>query len=267
MNISTRGLRSAILVALMIFPGPSACGESDSGVEPEPEPEPQAPEPTALSCFDPPSNLVAWWPGDGNAEDIVGAADGIESGGATYDAGYVGQAFNLDGVAATVLLDEVTAPRSFTVEAWVRPARASGREAIYGDAYSGLQLLDGRVAWWQDDNARDAPAAGVACLGEERCDRLVGAERLAPDRWRHIALTFSSNELRSYVDGQLDRSVVFADGFMTTSLGPGIGMYSREDFPHWFAGLIDELSVYSRPLLPEEIEAIWDAGSMGKCKA
>jgi hypothetical protein len=45
------------------------------------------------SCTPPPSGLVGWWPGDGNANDIVG-------GDVAYVPGEVGQAFSFDASAA-----------------------------------------------------------------------------------------------------------------------------------------------------------------------
>ena len=43
------------------------------------------------TCVDPPSGLVSWWPGDGNASDIVDGNDGALENGATFAAGHVGQ--------------------------------------------------------------------------------------------------------------------------------------------------------------------------------
>jgi hypothetical protein len=44
------------------------------------------------TCVQPPSGLVSWWPGDGNAEDIVDGNDGVLQNGATFADGKVGQA-------------------------------------------------------------------------------------------------------------------------------------------------------------------------------
>ena len=40
----------------------------------------------APGCLTPPSGLAGWWPGDGNANDIVGANNGTLQGGATATA-------------------------------------------------------------------------------------------------------------------------------------------------------------------------------------
>ena len=53
---------------------------------------------TAQTCVQPPAGLVSWWPGEGDATDIVGFNDGILQGGTTFAAGMVGEAFSLDGI-------------------------------------------------------------------------------------------------------------------------------------------------------------------------
>src|SRR5437016_1327803 len=48
------------------------------------------------SCVAPPSGLVGWWPGEGNAKDIIGTNNGVLVNGTTFAAGVVGQAFSFD---------------------------------------------------------------------------------------------------------------------------------------------------------------------------
>ena len=49
------------------------------------------------SPISPPAGLVSWWPGDGNANDIVGDNHGTLENGATFATGKVNQAFSFDG--------------------------------------------------------------------------------------------------------------------------------------------------------------------------
>jgi hypothetical protein len=55
------------------------------------------PDDSADTCVPPPAGLVSWWPGDGNAQDIIGPNDGTLQGGATFAPGVVGEAFKLNG--------------------------------------------------------------------------------------------------------------------------------------------------------------------------
>lgn len=263
--------RSLLLAGLF---GLLACGEESptSSIEPDPGPEPVR-EPEALACAPQSDRLIAWYPADGTADDVVGDADGTLDGPARYEAGYVGQAFDLGADGAVVRLDEAHAGIRFTIEGWLRPTTTPiGRQAVYGSYQTGLYLRDGRLTWWQDENAAQGPGEGpaftpVVCMGEKRCDRFTGNAQVESGRWTHIALTYDGLEFRGYVDGELDRAVSFAGGVLVgTGASPGVGLWAREDFPFWFTGLIDELAVYDRALSAAEVETIWNAGFHGKCE-
>jgi hypothetical protein len=60
---------------------------------------------STAAADEPASGVVAWWKGEGNANDIAGANNGTVQGNTVYAAGKVGQAFSLDGTNS-----EVTAP-------------------------------------------------------------------------------------------------------------------------------------------------------------
>ena len=78
---------------------------------------------TTPTCVPPPPNMVSWWPGDGNTDDIIDGNNGILNNGATFATGMVDQAFLLDGIDDFV--DVGNAPNlhvsqgDFTVDAWV----------------------------------------------------------------------------------------------------------------------------------------------------
>src|SRR5262245_45350712 len=77
----------------------------------------------AATCFSAPTNVVGWWPGDGNANDIVGTNNGTLQGGATAAAaGMVGSAFTFDGTNGFVQIPNSASlrPTNLTIEAWVR---------------------------------------------------------------------------------------------------------------------------------------------------
>src|SRR5262249_44282729 len=82
-------------------------------------------------CITPPSNMTHWWPGDGNANDIVGANNGTPQNGATFAAGKVGQAFSLNGANQYFDVGDVTVPATFTIDAWINPANNSLEQTIF----------------------------------------------------------------------------------------------------------------------------------------
>src|SRR5215831_13077417 len=78
------------------------------------------------NCVAPPSGLISWWPGNGNATDIAGVNNGTLMGGINFVAGEVGQAFSLNGtdaglrVPASRTLD-VGSGGGMTIESWIKP--------------------------------------------------------------------------------------------------------------------------------------------------
>ena len=97
---------------------------------PVPTPAPATPAPTPASVavpapIQPPSGLVSWWPGDGNADDVAGGNHGTLVNGATFAPGIVGQAFSLDGADDYVEIGdisdfEITPTTSMSITGWVK---------------------------------------------------------------------------------------------------------------------------------------------------
>src|SRR5690348_18297527 len=81
------------------------------------------PSAPAANCDPPPSGIVSWWPGEGNALDIQGTNNGIFTN-AAFGPGEVGQAFSFDGSGNNVRIPaspsmDVGAGAGMTLEAWV----------------------------------------------------------------------------------------------------------------------------------------------------
>src|ERR1700751_5992950 len=79
-------------------------------------------------CVSAPAGMVAWWPGDGNANNLlIGGNNGTLEGSVTFTSGRVGQAFNLNGTNADVKITaspalNVGSGNGFTIDAWINPA-------------------------------------------------------------------------------------------------------------------------------------------------
>ena len=206
----------------------------------------------ARSCTTAPSGLVSWWPGDGNANDIVGGNDGTLVGGTTFATGFVGPAFSFDGAP-----DFVDAPLSqslnvYTITAWAEPSVLIVGAAVVGDGSGGPPVLQngdtfppflqigGGAKPWQFNSAFGGALAQVGVF-----DFLVGVQ------------TGTTQEL--YVNGVLVKSIAGTSTLTSVDIG-------RRSDGIEFKGLIDEVEIYNRALSASEIKAIFDAGSAGKCK-
>ena len=184
--------------------------------------------------------------------------------GATNVAGQVGQAFSFNGVNQSVQIpySNELATLCFTVEAWVKPAQAIGGQAyIFGQAYGrSLVVQPGsgglHVAFMVTDTNGvfyTVAPIGVIPIGQ----------------WTHLAGTWDGAHLKLYTNGGLARSSSLQLPAIGNSGCPfSIGGFNNSCgyYGQYFPGLIDEVSLYNRALFPGEINAIYLAGSAGKCK-
>ena len=206
---------------------------------------------TAIAaCVTPPSGMVSWWPGDGNANDIAGSNTGTLQGGTTFTAGKVGQAFQFaNGSSVSVPASPSLDLTKFTVDAWVFPTGNSQFVIDKGDIFTSNYLLvllpDNRVQVYFDDDVNNFYYVNSSAA----CD---------PGVWCHVAGTYDGSTLAVYVNG-IPSGSVSATGTPRTGqplfMG-GIG-----------SGFEDEVEVFNRALSASEIQSIFAAGNAGKCKA
>jgi hypothetical protein len=210
------------------------------------------------NCLSAPSGLVAWWPGESNADDVVGGNNGTMQNGASYAPGFVGTAFSFTGTDEAVLIPyapsfNLSAMSGWTIEAWVNPAsfNNSSWPTIYAEGY------------WDASLGLDS---GTGALDSyiNNANRFIGSVAVPLGQWSHVALVYDGTNRTFYVNG------VFAGAGSAPGINPDndtscIGNVIPNESSS-FNGLIDEVSIYNRALSFDEIAAIYLAGSHGKCE-
>jgi hypothetical protein len=221
-------------------------------------------------CVPAPAGLVAWWPGDISAVDIVGTANGTLINGAGFVAlGKVGPAFTFDGVDDSVQVpdsDLWTLPGDFTIDLWVKfasvpstlpgdPTVIIGNDEGSGDLNKWFFGLGNDTGNMELSFHINGPAPGSHWLVNVPFAPLVG-------QWYHLGVTRSGNTYTIYVDGGVAGSeasaVTIPNPDAPLTIGQAEGLQTH--------GSIDEVEIFNRALSPAEIAAIHDAGSAGKCK-
>jgi hypothetical protein len=224
-----------------------------------------------LNCSPPPSGLVSWWPGDGNALDIVGGNNGTAQGGVTFMTGKVGPAFSFDGVTASVVVPDSSSldvTTQFTLDAWINPASLQSDVAQWGiiskvggpggnNGYQfGITGNNGQIYCQFNAPGESWPANQL----------LVTLPTPIPtNAWTHVAGTYDNASLKIYFNGVVVGSLsVGAKSVVNSS--SNLRISGDDNSNVHFHGLIDEPQVFNRALSDAEVLAIFNAGSAGQCK-
>jgi hypothetical protein len=230
----------------------------------------------AQTCVPPPAGLAAWWPGDGNSSDPIGANHGAAGSAVSYVPGKVGGACRFtDSSDSFVQLPNAPvfqpANNQLTIAAWVR-SDFSGtlnsldhilakRDGCGGEPYSfSFGIVKGYVGY----------PTGSFGLGMLPQMPWIGSTNRIPDdgQFHHLAVTYNGDKTSGncvlYLDGQI---VGGGDGpgpIPVTASGPTMGrvgscpLNSKMD--------LDELAFFDRELSPADIQAMFAAGSAGLCQ-
>ncbi len=217
------------------------------------------------ACVAPPSDLVAWWPGDDHANDIRGHSHGTLVGNTNYAAGQVGQAFHFDGANDEINfgnpanLQQTTA---ITADAWINPDTYTGNyQTIVSKWQQGTNNSWGLFVVNNDDLFAILQNSGGAFIQ-------AGGGSIPLDAWTHVAMTYSTTDgMRLYVNG-VEVATAAANGSIRVSTAEvHIGDDTDDTVQREFDGLIDEVEIFDRALSAAEIAAIHAAGADGKCKS
>lgn len=228
----------------------------------------------AQSCVSPPLGLVSWWQGEGTADDFTGTNPGNLQNGATFTAGFVGQAITFDGaddyvsIPASASLDVGTG-NGLTIEGWIYPSDLTRSQAIveWNNGTGGI----GAHFWHSDPGV-----GGLGALFANLTDAFGSAHifasapnLLTPNVFQHVAVTY---------DKTTGIGTIFRNG-VTVATG-NLGSFTpRTDYPLYlgtrvsgsaavgglYAGMMDEISIYDRALSDAEIQSLYNAGNAGKC--
>lgn len=228
----------------------------------------------AADCVTAPANLVAWWRAEHNAIDTVNGNNGTLQPEAGFAAGMVGQAFTFNGATDSFVevpdAPTLHATTAVTIEFWVK--RTSLDFTEHGADY----VLEKGGDWTGNQvnyGAALHTAAYNYCLHFTFAGGWRGGGSVPDTNWHHCAIVARNGDANPtlYVDG-LQQPVMFGEGAPTITLYDsnrplhiGAMLDPVTGWMYYGRELVDELSIYNRALTAGEIQAIYNAGSAGKC--
>ncbi len=219
-----------------------------------------SPAPVSGDCVPPPDGVQSWWPGDTGGDDLIGDNHGSFLDRTRVDRGYVGDALRMD-LSSMALSEQPYLADGFTIEGWVYV------EAATFDR--GNNLFNNNQFFLRKNlPAEGGGFAAFVKLSDGSVEpRAQSATAAVPEKWTHVGVTWDQRTLNLYVDGQLSGSSARAGTLVSETVEPRVGSGEQTDVDgNDFSGLLDELTIYDRPLEPSEIASIHAAGSAGKCK-
>lgn len=202
-------------------------------------------------------SLVAYYPFEGNPEDISGNDNHSEIiGGYKWVKGKFGDAIELGAAtyvkmqASDSLHEDFFKEGPFTISTWINPNFLGNTwQHIWrglhwngiGDALF-IEKDQGLISW-------RGPVGGQWTVLCETAGGIVKA-----DQWMHIAVTGDGDKFKIYADGEM----VAETNFQATD-GAHVTYRIGGSWHEAFAGLMDDYAIFSRALDEDEISLIMDS--------
>ncbi len=213
------------------------------------------------------AEIVAHFPLDGDAVDVISGFEGDDPEVSYSDEGVFGGAAEFEGFGGIeVPYDEALNPEdAFSVTAWVNPVETvdwntvvSTRSHSTGDDG---QFITGYIIYNSPENNWDFWTGGGGAPGS--WGRNIGPEAEL-DEWQHLAITYDgdTDTKTLYVDGE-EEAIVSDQGYVANPefsnpflIGAGDDVGNN----FYFVGLIDDVSVWDETLDEKSIQAIMNDG-------
>jgi hypothetical protein len=210
------------------------------------------PEPELLVWIDFDDDASPWADHSGHGND----ASCTDAQCPTLEAGVVGNAARLDGVAQYLAIESsepLEMSTAFTIAAWIQADAITGvdyRDVVtraYGDSYFNSWAI-----------GFPPELATVRFVIHDGTTQLVGGDAPWPMRlgWHHVAGTWDGSASTIYLDGvAIGGNMIDAVAFDAHPVLVGADL--EVDLPvNFFAGLIDDVRIYSRALAEDEIAVL-----------
>jgi hypothetical protein len=215
--------------------------------------------------------LIDWWKFDESsgtvAADSAGANPGTLlnfnfTGASGWTTGRIGNALAFDGASDYVSLDssQLSLSNNFSVSAWINPRDAAG----YGVFFCVRSLYQqSGFKFWVDGHA--LIIEGQTTAGWRQTYFAVG--QIQNDTWYHVVIVYDKATVLVYLNGVNQPANyegnpnwgadLVMDPTKPTRIGAENGTGSVGFF---FNGLIDDLRIYNRTLIPAEVQALYQVG-------
>ncbi len=209
--------------------------------------------------------LVAWWPEDGNLNDIIEDHNPTATNAVNFVSGKIGTGIKL-GTGGYIDIPDapILENQQLSVSVWVRPdgAGPNSNTDEFGDCILQKNLLPlfghfnaSESLCWSSVNQRFR-----FTIGNYSTNVIASANTFPPGQFYQVTGTYDGLQLKLYVNGQLEAQkalsiVIPYDLPVPWTIGTTFSYLRGLGFPRTFNGVIDEVKLYNQALTPEQILA------------
>ncbi len=217
------------------------------------------------------SGLAGYWKLDENtgtsaADTSTNSNTGTLVSGPTWTTGRIGSAATFDGTddyISTALTSLYQfGNQSFSVAGWFKRTSSSTGYILTQSSCSGgwgVLMTGGTFS---------AQIRGAGSCGTAPAQRSSSSTGLNDDSWHHFVVTFTTsttvaatNDILIYIDGSPNQGSVTKDGTVHVESTGNISIAAREIADTPFAGSLDEMRIYNRPLSADEVSQLYRLGT------
>lgn len=209
-----------------------------------------------VPSYVPTNGLVGYWPFNGNANDESGNGNNGTVSGATLTAdrfGYLNSAYSFNG-----LNNYISANRNnlneFSVSLW-----------FYTTANIEFSpFVDANPSNWEVYLKNLKPTFTKWITSPTNYQELIGTNTVPLSQWHHIVYTYSSNNVKIYLNGVLNSSFT-----NVTLVNFNSGLYyfgaSISGTSQYYNGKLDDIGIWSRSLTQQEITNLYNSVGSNEC--
>lgn len=187
-----------------------------------------------------------WWPGNGNANDVIGNRHGTLLNGTTFATGNLGQAFSFDGLNDHVSFGNVAGnvgSDDFTLAFWIKTTSSGRHEGLIGKRPScahgsmfDMRLDPGGKVYVEIDGSS----------GGLNYNFLITTTSVNDGRFHHVALVRKGTSASLYIDGRVNvtkSTSGITNVSNTVDLTAGKSRCTGVDNTQHFKGVLDEIVI------------------------
>ena len=214
--------------------------------------------------------LYAYYPFNGDADDVIGDNFGTVMGNASLTSDRFGtdnKAYSFDGSDDYISLHEPwfdgnPSVSAFTYSTW-----------IYVDGYPNQQSsINTKEGYWRTVGIQLGTSGQIVFGGSQPSpnayhDWSTTSSAITVGQWNHIAVTFTNSNLRIYINGQLsvdetasisNWTFTWSDQGNSTNTNLIGAVAPASGVTKFFSGKIDDFAMWSRALTANEVAELYD---------